>query len=59
MPKEKMTPCCPSCKSTNLDNLDFDASAVWNQEKQEFEFELISIYCHDCYETGDYELIPN
>ncbi len=56
MEKEKMTPCCPSCKSTELD---FDAGAVWNQEKQEFDLELISIYCNVCYETGDYQLIPS
>jgi Zn finger protein HypA/HybF involved in hydrogenase expression len=55
MTKEKMTPCCPSCKSHNLS---LDAGAIWDQEKQEFEFELISVYCNDCHEIGDFELTP-
>jgi Zn finger protein HypA/HybF involved in hydrogenase expression len=56
MTEKKMTPCCPSCESSNLD---LDASAEWNQEKQEFEFELITVYCNFCHNIGDYKLIPN
>lgn len=55
MTKERMTPCCHSCKSTNLD---YDVYAQWNNKKQELEFEVTSVYCNDCYEIGNYELIP-
>jgi len=55
MTKEKMTPCCPSCKSTDLD---YDVYAQWNKKKQELEFEVTSVYCNDCYNVGKYELIP-
>jgi len=54
--KTKQTPCCPNCKSTT--DLTFDAAGYWNMHTQSMEFEFVSMYCHDCYDSGDYELVP-